>query len=39
MSILIKKDGAQKHALKPVHRKKLKGVGGAGLDLNSAECQ
>ena len=25
MSILIKKDGAQKHALKPVHRKKVEG--------------
>jgi hypothetical protein len=37
MSILIKQSGALKHSLKQVHRKRLKGVGGAGVDLNSTE--
>ena len=39
MSILIKQSGALKHSLKQVHRKRLKGVGGAGVDLNSTEWQ
>lgn len=32
MSFLIKQSGALKHALKQVHGKRWKGVGGAGAD-------
>jgi hypothetical protein len=39
MSILIKKNGAQKHALKQVHKKRLKRVGGAGVEVSSAKLQ
>ena len=39
MSILIQKNGAQKHALKQVHKKRLKGVGGTGVEVSNAKLQ